>query len=210
MAVSISEWYNEVRVETPGVTQDVVDLAIKATAREFYTKSGLWVETIEGLGTTAAVGTLDLTNAAVLDGHDAIVSFIAYIKYGDLYLKPQHSLNSDITGDTPTNYYMLESGNAKLIPTPAATVPNIMKAEVILVPAFSTDVLPNDAKNIWFEEILDGVLGRLQLQQGKTYSNLGSAQYRLRRFRQGIARARDIARRRYTKTESSWEFPAWA
>lgn len=210
MAVDISAWTNELRVKVAGLTLDVAELEIKAAIREFYNKSGLWVETLEGLGTTAAVNTLDLSAAAVLDGHDATVLYVGYIKYDSLYLKAQHQLDSTLVGSTPTQFYMNQAGVARLIPTPAATVANIIKAEVILAPAFTTDVAPDDAGNVWFDEILDGILGKIYLHPGKLYTNPASAQYHLRRFRQGIATARDTARRRYTRTENSWVFPAWA
>jgi len=157
-----------------------------------------------------AIADLDLSSAAVLAGYDANVMSVMHIKYDDTYLKPQHALDTDSNGTIPTEFYGQEAGLVRLIPTPAATVASIMEAQVILVPAFTTNVVPNDAKSVWFDEILDGVLGRLYTQPNKTYTNLVQGQYHLRRFRDGISRARDTARRRYTQTENSWTFPAWA
>lgn len=208
--VAITTWTNELRTVLSGCTNDVLEQTIKAVIREFYDKSGLWVETLENLGTTASVSTLDLSAQAVLAGYDARVKSVYHIKYGDVYLRPQHILNTSLTGDIPSEFYGLESGSVRLIPTPSATVANIMEARVVLVPIFTTDVAPIDAKNVWFDEIKDGVLGNLYSQPNKTYTNLVQGQYHLRRFRTGIAEARDVARRRYTQTENSWSFPAWA
>lgn len=210
MTVSIDIWLDELRSVAPGCTEDIALQVTKATLREFYNRSGMWVETLTGLATTTGVSTLNLSAAAILAGYDANVISTWHIKYDDTYLKPQHVLDTSPTGDIPLEFYGESSGLLTLIPTPAATVANIMEARVTLVPAFTTDVVPDDANAVWFDEIKDGVLGHLYQQPGKTYTNLASAQYHLRRFYSGISRARDTARRRYTQTETSWAFPAFA
>jgi len=210
MTVNISVWTNELRAVVPGCTSDAADQAIKATLREFYNKSGLWVETLEDLNATGAMEEIDLSAAAKADGYDANVISAYYIKYDDAYLKPLHQVKQFDTGIIPTHYYGLEAGRYGIRPTAVDVVADIMEARVVLTPAFTTDVVPNDAGGIWFDQILDGMLGRLYTQPNKTYTNLVQGQYHLRRFRAGIAEARDVARRRYTQTENSWTFPAWA
>lgn len=210
MSVPISDWHPELRGMLMGVDSLVLTQSIKAVARELYTDSGMWVETISDIGTTAGLGDLDLSALAVFDGHDAYVISVFYVKYDETYLKIQHDLNTNFTGDVPIEVYPLSSESIRLIPTPAATVPGIIDVRVTLVPAFATDVLPNEAKNVWFDVIVDGVLGRLYGQPGKTFTNQVKSQYHLRRFQQGKSKARDAGRRRYSNTESSWTFPGWA
>jgi len=207
---AISDWSTEVRTRVSGAGVDIINQEIKSAIREFYRKSGLWVETLENLATSAVVSTLDLSAAAVSAGHDASVLSTVSIKYDNNYLIPQHVLDTDPTGDTPVQYYGLSAGSVRLIPTPIATVANIMDAVVVLQPLFTSDFVPNDAKDIWFDGIMDGILGRIMVHPKKPYTNAVLAQYHLKRFNNTIGEARDTARRRYTKTENSWTFPAWA
>lgn len=209
---TIANWTNEVRAVAPGCTSSVYDQVVKAAIREFYRESGAWIETITDIDTAAAVSTLDLSYQAQihLPAYDGYVHIIHYIKYDDTYLKVQHSLDESPTGDIPTQFYTLELGKVRLIPYPANTVSDIIEAKVSLIPIFTADDVPNDATGIWFDYILDGILGRLYTQPDKPYTNMVQGQYHLRRFRNSIAEARDAARRRNTKTENSWTFPAWA
>jgi hypothetical protein len=61
----------------------------------------------------------------------------------------------------------------------------------------------------WFEPVLDGTLGRLYSQPAKPYSSPQLAQYHMRRYRAGIARARDVANRGFTNGVA-WRFPYFA
>lgn len=210
MSVNVNSWIPELRQVLTGATESVVIQATKATLREFYKDSGMWVETLEPIGVTDGVDLVNLSDAAVLDGHDALVHIVNYVKYGDILLRPQHTLNDSILGNTPSHFYTTQSGVIKLIPTPQTTVADILEIQVSLIPVFTNNMVHDDAFNIWFDTILDGVLGRIYQQPGKTYTNLMSAQYHLRRFRSGISKARDEARRRYTKTETGWAYPNWA
>ena len=207
---NISDWTSEARTRLSGAGADVLDQETKAAIREFYQKSGLWVETLENLSTTASVSTLDLSAAAASAGYDGSVYIVESIKYDNSYLKPQHRLDTSPTGSIPTEYYGISPGVVQLIPTPAATVANIIDAVVILQPLFTSDFVPDPAKDVFFDGILSGILGRMMLHPKRPYSNVGLGQYHMKQFNNAIGEARDFSRRRFTKTENSWAFPAWA
>jgi hypothetical protein len=57
------------------------------------------------------------------------------------------------------------------------------------------------------EHIMDGVLGRMMIQQDKSYSNQTEGTYHLRRFRTGIQIARTAAQRMNTKGAQEWAYP---
>ena len=72
------------------------------------------------------------------------------------------------------------------------------------------DSVPIIFERMWYEIILDGATAKLLSQQDKPYTNPVIAQYHARRFRNGIAEARDMARRQMSNSDSHWAFPAWA
>lgn len=70
------------------------------------------------------------------------------------------------------------------------------------VPNFPDWVLPLHGPGV-----LDGLLGRMMMQQNKSYSNQTLGLYHLRRFRDAISRARTAAIKRNTFGAQSWRFP---
>ncbi len=55
--------------------------------------------------------------------------------------------------------------------------------------------------------MVEGVIGRLQLQPNKPYSDTTSAMYHLRRFRSGMQQARTAALHNNTYGVNSWNYP---
>ena len=75
---------------------------------------------------------------------------------------------------------------------------------------YIADSVPVIFERYWYEDILDGTLTKLLSQQQKPYTNPILAQYHGQRFRNSIAKARDVAQRQFSNSERGWVFPAWA
>jgi hypothetical protein len=60
---------------------------------------------------------------------------------------------------------------------------------------------------VWHLGILDGLLGKMMTQPGKSYANDKMGTYHLRRFRDAIARARISKLRANTNGAAAWRFP---
>lgn len=73
------------------------------------------------------------------------------------------------------------------------------KDAVPIAPAW---VLP-----VWHVGILDGLLGKMMMQPNKSYSNVQTSAYHLKRFRDAIARARVSKLRANTNGSQAWRFP---
>lgn len=67
--------------------------------------------------------------------------------------------------------------------------------------------VPDWVLKVFYRTILDGVLGKMMLQQNKSYTNDTLGTYHLKRFRDGIAMARVATFRRNTLGAQSWQFP---
>jgi hypothetical protein len=75
---------------------------------------------------------------------------------------------------------------------------------------YIADSVPVVFERYWYEYILDGTLAKLMSQQQKPYTNPVLAQYHGARFRNSIAKARDVAQRQFSNSERGWSFPQWA
>jgi len=107
---------------------------------------------------------------------------------------------------------MADIGVVTLRDAPTNTTPPVqMKATVAL------NVLPVDDDNepfvpvwaepLWGLTIYEGVVGRFCNQEGRPYSNDQKAIYHLKRYRDGLARAKTAVLRRNTFGVNAWQYP---
>ena len=71
-----------------------------------------------------------------------------------------------------------------------------------MMPSAPDWVLP-----LWHTAILDGILGKMMTSPNKTYSSEKQGVYHLKRFRDGIARARITKLKANTVGAQAWRFP---
>lgn len=71
-------------------------------------------------------------------------------------------------------------------------------------------IAPDWVLRVYGRYILDGILGKLMAQPGKSYSNATTSVYHLKRFQDGISRARVAAMRANTYGGQAWTFPRFA
>lgn len=68
-------------------------------------------------------------------------------------------------------------------------------------------IAPSWVLPVWHVGILDGLLGKMLAQPGKSYANDKQSAYHLRRFRDAIARARISKLRANTNGSAAWRYP---
>lgn len=68
-------------------------------------------------------------------------------------------------------------------------------------------IAPDFVMKVYSGTIVDGVLGKMMMQQAKTYTNAQMAAYHLRRFRDGIGIARTDASNQNVYGGQRWRFP---
>jgi hypothetical protein len=168
---------------------------LKATFREFCNVSGAWVRKLDPIDAVKdkEIYCLDpQPDASIL----YILSIVAnpdtpwHVRYyGDPEIPGRFKLLSPATQDITDG----------LIPYVALTLPEQW-----------SDRVPYTFKRYHFDTILDGAAGRLFAQPGKPYTSMPMAKYHLRRFRSGMAAARDMARRQFTASDTDFAFPKWA
>lgn len=215
----LKELYDEILVNVPGATENVIKLAIKTTLREFLNQSAAWRVELRPFDVLANKEDYYLdppyANTRILYVHHAVA------RLDDGWV-PMHNLTEKVyrvnstasaTGSRP----MYFKGYAD-VPGKIAITPRLSEDfEAGVIPTVSLTFrdpwdgkIPQFIMRYWREVINDGVWGRLMSQQDKPYSNAAMSQYHLRRFRSGIARARDMAERQYTEADHDVQFPRFA
>jgi hypothetical protein len=201
-----TDWQEELYSRVPGAASDHIDQELKSTLREFFTKSGFWTEELDPINIVALTDTYTLTpTTGVVMGVQA-----AWVDNKQVHLISIKPKVEPTSPTTPNLGYCPQPNQLQLFPTPSVSITDGLKVLVRLNPSADFSDIPDEASSHFFDEIMDGVLGRLYSMPGKPFSNVVTAQYHLRRFRNGIASARDISRRRYSTAERGWSFPPWA
>ena len=72
---------------------------------------------------------------------------------------------------------------------------------------FGTTVPKNFFDSLSGDDVLSGLLGRMMSQPAKPYTNMQLSVYHMRRFRDGIARAKVEAMHQNVYRAQSWRFP---
>lgn len=201
--VSPEEWLRELRTRLPGISEGQLKLELSSTLREFFTKSGMWMEELAPINVIADKDLYKLVfpQAKVMGVHNVS------IEGTPITLTDRMPSFTGSSTSTPRMAYMLEHDLLQLFPMPNVDIIKGLRVRARLNPGHGMCKVPVEAVSHFFDEIMDGVLGRLYSQPGKPYTNLIQSQYHLKRFRDGMAMARDMARRRYSTAASSWSFP---
>jgi len=177
----------------PGVTAPVVELELKNTLNEFFTRSTVWrdrlvMNIVEGIDEYEMVP------------NDA-VSKILHILYADI-------------SEVPFRYHILQPRTIVLKDTPTRDLVNALNIVVTLTLDDSVcededcdSFIPDFIYDYFFEAVLDGVLGRFYSIASRPWSNAQLAVLHQTRFRQGWAQARVQANASYTRGFAPWRFP---
>ena len=203
MSYSTSAWKNNLLSIIPGADWSTVDREIQNALREFCVQSGAWAFQFDPI--MIREGRADY----YLNPQPG--SMIVYIMgYYRTDAQTDGVRFSRLRQHPSSPAYSPSIGVIRFVPVPDAEDEGDTFEPVVALRPFNSSVVPDEAVLAWYDVITDGVLGRMMLQLDKPWSDKVTAQYHLRRFRTGMSQARDVARRRYSLTESEWVFPPWA
>ena len=218
MTIPVAHWADEMMIRLPGASPAGCQQAFRGAFVEFCTKSGAWVRECAPMDAVA-----DQVKYVVNPGADAEVLYIVAVSWTKegtdrTFL---HALQAPYRGrrltqasDQPFGFLgsYEKLGEFELVPHAKETVADALTPWVCIRPPVGSffEEVPEFVAGAFYEEVLDGAIGRMMVQQGKPYSNQAGAMYHLKRFRIGISTARDVARRQFTSAEASFVFPFWA
>lgn len=189
-AVEIDRLMQNLRVRLPGAIDDAIKFELFNTLNDFFQGSNIWREDIE-FSVTSGVKNYPL----VPSGPTVIVRLMGVIDNNSLPVNAVLDLGTD-----DVILSLAPSSDATYTAQVALTVDDPIDRESY--PWFPIWVL-----NLYMNDIIDGVLGRMMSQPAKPYSNAQLAAYHSRAFTSAIAAARAEANRNYTYGAQKWRFP---
>ncbi len=192
---------NQARIKLVGASEDGLKGEFYDVLSEFFNDSSAWTQDVLVYAQPATF----VYPLQVSEGQ--IIRLVGVTNYGPTVPVP---------GQTPPNgvsfvpALMPEIGCLRIEHPPATA--NYFIATVVTNVSLPVDrkmipIAPDWVVPVWHVGILDGLLGKMMAQPGKSYSNDKQSQYHLRRFRDAIGRARVSKLRANTVGSQAWRFP---
>lgn len=215
----IDDLINEIIVELPGATNNNIKLVTGIALREFLVDSACWRMELRPFTVKANKEDYYLdppfSNTRILYVHHASVKLgNSWVPMGNLNEgQYRNSVTNNIVSGRPQYFkgYADTPGKIAIHPKIAEDFEQGVIPTVSLMYREPWDgQIPVFITRYWREVLNAGILGKMMSQQDKPYSNPSMAKYHLRRFRSGIARAREMAKRQYTEADSDVKFPRFA
>ena len=107
----------------------------------------------------------------------------------------------------------VDGSNDQVVVTPVPTESSVgdkLYLRASIKPKKNCSQVPDRVFEMFFDEILDGIKGRLYLMPSKPWTDRQLGTMHTKKFRSGIARARTAARTGYSSADTSWMYPGWA
>ena len=201
---SYSEWLPEARVAISGADDALLNQQIAATIREFFTRT-VWVETLFPI---TLVEDRDRYSFGSLSSYYALYLMSAKIDDVPIVIYPQEPLtHSNRSG------VWVDGANEQVVVTPIpgeSMAGSLLRLKSTLKPLEICDQVPSRVFEMYFDEILDGIKGRMYSMPSKPWTDRQLGVLHTRKFRAGIARARTAMRTGYSSAEPIMRFPSWA
>jgi hypothetical protein len=185
-AYDVTRLFDNCQAQVPGVTTDMVSLAIWAAIEDFYIRSAYRREHVYW---QLNPGECRLDFDAY-DDNWRVCWFLAFNGLSNPKFVPPGQV-IDLTCPTPDS---VRNGEALL-----ALKPDNIDVE-----------LPYDVWTTYWETLFNGAMHRLYMQPGKPYSDIQAALTFGKMYRSGIATARADAQARHLGEGSNWRFPYYA
>lgn len=195
---------NECRIKLIGAADSGIKQELWGVIKEFLQDSNTWIEH-QKLLVTAGVQHYDVSPRdggqiirlfSVVDGNRLPVN-ATMSHLGRLDVHTRITISSI---DTPPNTQSTNSTNPW----------HLCFSKNITFPATRDNipVAPSFIMSVYSGTIVDGVLGKMMLQAGKSYSNQQLGTYHLRRFRDGIGIAKNDVWNENVFGGQRWRFPS--
>lgn len=182
------QFMTQARIKLVGASDAGIKAELYDVLSEFFTNSSCWTETI-----TVAVkeGTSEFS---VPSGEGQILRLVGVVDANNL---PVAALMPHV-GKVTLQYPTTKDQDLTLMVVKNVDLPTDKNA----MPVAPDWVFPR-----YHVEILDGLLGKMMTSPNKSYSNDSTGVYHLRRFRDGMVRARVAKLRENSFGSQAWRYP---
>lgn len=188
------QFLTNARTKLMGASDAGIRAEVYDVMKEFFTDSNAWREDIEFQAVAATTDYLLIPKA-----NGQIIRLVG---------------TWDDKGISVPSF-MAEFGTLKLLHAPDSTpaakwFSRVVKTVTLPTTRENVPIAPDWTLRVYSVTILDGLLGKMMLQEAKSYSNTSTGTYHLKRFRQGIKVARTEAEGANLVGAQSWAFPRFA
>lgn len=226
---TLDQWYEELIPELPGATEGGVKQVLRRVFRLFCQDSAAYVLEHEApIDIVANQATYDVMDAypTLVGTNDHLPVYIQALGYFNdfandsqrwRFLTPLQSPQYRVTSRAPSHQpwgYRTTIDNLGIFQLTPVVDRNITQALGTFVafrlkdyPDFPDAAIPEVFRLYWYDIIRDGAIGELCAQQDKPYTNPVKAELHQRRFRNGVARARDEARNQFNTSQNEFVYP---
>ena len=197
---------------TAGSDKPFIKNIILRTTAEFLTVSGAWTEVI---GPVRARPGLKEYELEVKKG--GLITYMTHLYYNETEIPfiQFPAAKSPIPWDDDERFigpmgYAISPHKLAVYSPQSHEMGDTFTVVVTKTTCRDTKKMPEQFATTWYEPIFDGCVGKLYSMPKKPWSNPQLAMYHLRRFRNGMAAARDATRHNHTSAETRFSFPRWA
>jgi len=201
----------DVMAVTPGADKDYVKNLVLRTIAEFFTVSGAWVEVIGPVRARPGL------KEYLLEPRGGMITHMTKLYYNETEIpfKQFPAAQSPIPWDDDERFrgpmgYGIRPDLLALYSPEHHEMGDTFTVVVTKTTCRDATKFPPEVATTWYETIYDGIIGRMYSMPKKPWSNPQMSVYHLRRFRNGMAAARNAQRHNFTSAESNFRFPAWA
>lgn len=187
---SILRLMQNARIKLPGAVDDAIKLEFYNALNDFFQGSNIWREDIS---VPVVAGTTDYTISSTASSN--IVRLISVLDDNDLPVSATLDLISQ-----KLSLALAPSTNATYTAQVALTIDEPMDGD-------GYPIFPFWVLNLYLNDLIDGVVGRMMSQAAKPYSNAALATRYMRNFTVAIGAARAEANREFTYGAQRWRFP---
>ena len=204
--MSIVTWRDAVLPRLPGALQADVDAEIKIIIERFCRDATAWRKVLYDYD--IVINDREIELDPVDGGVEGKVAGILRVYYDGTRLTDYSHVPFEVTSDYPTGWTQDPEDTSKILLSylPISSVADKINAWVFLVPLDTDVFLPDVLLETHWEDIFDGVMGRMYQKPNKPWTDLGASAYHLKRFRTRSTQARDMANRGYTGNAQNWTF----
>jgi hypothetical protein len=201
---------NQATVKLAGASSAAIKAELFDVLAEFFDISSAWQESIPIDGVAFQTDYTIVPQEGQIIRLEAVTSNSLFPTNAAYLAAKAATPGGNIGAFTPITAIMPTIGTISLAQLPNAPV--AMQAIVtknVSLPTTrdQTPIGPDWVLPIWHRYILDGILGKMMGTQNKSYTNDALSVYHLKKFQEGIARARSVTLAANTKGGQAWQFP---
>ena len=199
--VGVDKWVDTILGRLNGAVPDMVKTEVTNAVREFFVESNVWqVEVL--LNVEEDKATYDLRGMVP----NGTVTYILHVLFKERLLTPvaEFPFGWDTGGD-PHYFWSPEPQLLRLAPIPTVSEEKVVRTRFALKPVGCQ--VPAWIEDLFFRVIADGALGRMYMHPKRPYTSPLLGERHAASFRAGIARAKSMANRRFTRAEHTFRFP---